>query len=306
MIKENGDIEEILGDARQEVTDLLQKKRPAPASDIVSGGLDADKIDYMLRDSYHIGVAYGRFDLDRILYTLRRHPRNTSLCIDVKGKDAVESYRLGRYLLHVQVYHHHARLIADLMFLQALDAALDNGVIEAADMKIRQGGGNSRFLDFYGTLDDNSVYDLIIKHPRAGIGKEILQNIKQRRLLKRACDFTPKELSENADVDVNLLKASKKELDEMAARIAERVGLRRHEVIFHKSEIQIKLYDGDILFQRRGKIIKLSDYSPFTATKSVVRYIAYGPEDVEVRKKIVGEMAKELDVDQRIISHVEL
>lgn len=304
MIKENRDIQEILGDTGQEVVDLLQKKRPAPASDIVSGGLDADKIDYMLRDSYHIGVAYGRFDLDRILCTLRRHPRDTSLCIDVGGKDAVESYRLGRHLLHVQVYHHHARLIADLMFLQALDAALDNGVIEAGDMKIRQGGDNSRFLDFYGTLDDNSVYDLIIRHPRAGLGKKILQNIRQRRLLKRACDFTPKELPENADARTDLMKASKKELGEAAARMATRAGLQRHEVIFHKSEIQIKLYDDDIMFQRRGKIASLSEDSPFTAVKSVVRYIVYGPEDVTIRRKIAKEAAEELGVEESAISHM--
>lgn len=78
------------------------------------------------------------------------------------------------------------------------------------------------------------------------------------------------------------------------------------QVISHKSEMQIKLYDGDMLFQRCGKIIKMSDYSPFTATKSVVRYTAYGPEDAAVRKKIAGELAKEPDVDERIISHLEL
>jgi len=44
--------------------DLLEGKPQTPASDIVSGSLDADKLDYMLRDSYHIGVYYGRFDLE--------------------------------------------------------------------------------------------------------------------------------------------------------------------------------------------------------------------------------------------------
>ena len=63
-------------------------------SDIVSSGLDADKIDYLRRDSYHIGVAYGQFDLERVINTLRKTPNETRICIDAKGKDSIENYRL--------------------------------------------------------------------------------------------------------------------------------------------------------------------------------------------------------------------
>lgn len=305
MIMENRDIDEILGDRKQTITDLLQKRIDSTASDIVSGSMDADKLDYMLRDSYHIGVSYGKFDLDRILHTLRRHPQDTALCVDVKGKDALENYRLARHLLHAQVYHHHARLVADQMFLKALEMALDDDIVRADDLKIMQ-GDNSHFLDFYSSLDDNSIYDLIIRHPNAGLSKEILQNIRHRRLLKRACDFTTKELSQNADVCEKLLETTPPELDDMSARIAARLGLRPHEVIFYKSFIPIKLYNKDpILLMRKKSVLNLSDYSPFTSADSVIRYLVYGPADAGVRKTIAAEVARELHVDASAISELE-
>lgn len=306
MITEDQDMVEILGDRAERIVDILQKRQASMKSDVVSGSMDADKLDYMLRDSYHIGVSYGKFDLDRILHTLRRHPQNTALCVDVKGKDAVENYRIGRHLLHVQVYHHHARLVADRMFLQALDIALDNGVIDRADMQIRAGRDNSRFLSFYRTLDDNSVYELIIRHQNAGHAREILQNIKQRHLLKRACDFTPRDLANNADVGERLVKTKQSELDEMSARIAGQIGLQPHEIIFYKSRISIKLYNSNpIMITKQKRVTNLSDYSPFTAANSVIRYIVYGPADIGVRKKIVAKVAKELCVDENTISHLE-
>ena len=305
MINESQDLGHILGNKKQKIVDLLEGRPRTPASDIVSGSLDADKLDYLLRDSYHIGVYYGRFDLDRVLHTLRKRA-NTSLCIDVRGKDAVENYRLGRHLLHTQVYHHHARLIADRMFLKALDIALDNGVIEKTHMQIRLDGDNSHFLGFYGKLDDNSVYDLIIRHKNAGVAKEILQNIRHRRLLKRACDFTAKDLAQNADVGERLVKLKQAELDEMSARIAADMGLRSHEVIFHKSEIQIKLYNKNpIMILKDDQVINLSDYSPFASADSVIRYIVYGPADADVRKTIAARVADELGVDKKIISYLK-
>ena len=284
--------------------DLLKKNPQTPASDIVSGSLDADKLDYMLRDSYHVGVYYGRFDLDRILHTLRSH-KNT-LCVDVKGKDAIENYRLGRHLLHAQVYHHHARLIADRMFLKALDIALDNGVIEKAHMKISRDGGNSDFLDFYSKLDDNSVYDLIIRHENAGAAREILQNIRHRRLLKRACDFTAKDLAQDADVGERLVKLKQEELDAMSAQVATDLGLQPHEVFFYKSEIPIKLYNKNPIMLLKGdQVLNLSDYSPFASTDSVIRYLVYGPADADVRKAIAAKVADELGVDNKIISYLK-
>ena len=305
MILEDPDIGRILGGARQRIVDLLKKKRPTTASDIVSSSLDADKLDYLLRDSFHIGVSYGRFDPDRIMHTLRANKQDTALCVDVKGKDALENYRLGRHLLHVQVYHHHARLIADRMFLQALYAALDGGVIAKADLRIGP-GDNSRFLEFYGALDDNSVYDLVIRHPDAGLAGEILRDVRRRRLLKRACDFTIPDLMEHADVRRRLIRMEQSELDDMSARVAEQTGTPTRRVVFHKSAVSIQLYHKNpLMIVRRGKVISLSDYSPFRSADSVIRYIVYGPSDADTRKKIAAKIAGELGIDESVISYLE-
>ena len=151
-----------------------------------------------------------------------------------------------------------------------------------------------------GRIDDNSVYDLIIRHKNAGVAKEILQNIRHRRLLKRACDFTAKDLAQNADVSERLVKLKQAELDDMSARIATDMGLQSHEVIFHKSEIQIKLYnENPIMILKDDQVLNLSDYSPFASADSVIRYTVYGPAGADVRKTIAAKVADESGVDKR-------
>ena len=76
------------------------------------------------------------------------------------------------------------------------------------------------------------------------------------------------------------------ELDQMSGRIAERLGLQPHEIIFHRSNISIQMYNKNpIMVFSKGDVIDLSDYSPFGAVDSVIRYIVYGPTDTEARKK---------------------
>ena len=71
---------------------------------MVSSQLDADRMDYLLRDSYMTGTTYGQFDMSRILRTMR-------ICdgkIDYKesGVQAIENYILARYHMYWQVYYH--------------------------------------------------------------------------------------------------------------------------------------------------------------------------------------------------------
>jgi hypothetical protein len=75
---------------------------------IVSGELDVDKMDYLLRDSLFCGVQYGRFDLERLLDTLLplRDPQTGEwgIGIDIGGVHAVEALVLARYYMFTQVY----------------------------------------------------------------------------------------------------------------------------------------------------------------------------------------------------------
>lgn len=75
---------------------------------LISGELDVDKMDYLLRDSLHCGVRYGVYDLDRLLDTLAlvEDPATGALGVGVEegGVHAVEALVLARYYMFTQVY----------------------------------------------------------------------------------------------------------------------------------------------------------------------------------------------------------
>lgn len=71
---------------------------------MISSQLDADRMDYLLRDSYFTGVSYGEFDLYRILRTLR--VVDGKLAVKESGIHAVEDYIMARYQMYWQVYYH--------------------------------------------------------------------------------------------------------------------------------------------------------------------------------------------------------
>jgi HD superfamily phosphohydrolase len=109
---------------------------------VVGDSFGADRIDYLLRDSLHLGVAYGRFDHDRLIQTLRIMPaateeRNQSpakskakpepqLGIERGGVEAAEGLWLARYFMFSQVYFHPTRLIYDQHLKDFLVAWLPN------------------------------------------------------------------------------------------------------------------------------------------------------------------------------------
>ena len=75
---------------------------------LVSGELDVDRDDYLLRDSHYCGVRYGIFDLKRLLACLTTVPgeRGPELALDGDGIHAFEGLLLARYHMFLQVYFH--------------------------------------------------------------------------------------------------------------------------------------------------------------------------------------------------------
>ncbi len=71
---------------------------------LVSGQLDADRMDYLLRDAYFTGTKYGEFDLERILRTLR--VKDGRIVVKSSGIHTVEDYIMARYHMYWQVYYH--------------------------------------------------------------------------------------------------------------------------------------------------------------------------------------------------------
>lgn len=87
----------------------------APLQDIVAGVLDADRTDYLLRDSLHCGVEYGRFDHRRLIECLELAPTDAGprLALARDGLHAFEAMILARHQMTTQVYQHRVRRIYD-------------------------------------------------------------------------------------------------------------------------------------------------------------------------------------------------
>jgi len=88
-------------------------------TEIVTGdAFGVDRIDYLLRDSHHAGVAYGRFDHYRLIDTLRilRHPKTDGPMIGIQkgGIHAAEALQLARQFMFLQLYYHHVRIAYDI------------------------------------------------------------------------------------------------------------------------------------------------------------------------------------------------
>ncbi len=98
--------------------------RIAPSSrlrrSILSGPIDIDKMDYLVRDSQHCGVPYGRhFDRNRLMNSLIVNEAGDGLAITSKGRTAAEMMVFSRYVMFTEVYWHHAVRSATTMFARA-------------------------------------------------------------------------------------------------------------------------------------------------------------------------------------------
>jgi HD superfamily phosphohydrolase len=91
---------------------------------IVSGEVDADRMDYLRRDAYYCGVSYGQFDhlwLVRHL-TAVPHEGRWTLALSHKGVWAFENFLLARYHMFLSVYYHHTAMCFDQMLGRFFDS----------------------------------------------------------------------------------------------------------------------------------------------------------------------------------------
>ncbi len=80
--------------------------RPSSLGQIVSSQLDADRMDYLIRDSLMTGVKYGNFDLEWVIKSLEIDEENDRIYVSAPGIYAVEEYLQARYYMFRQVYFH--------------------------------------------------------------------------------------------------------------------------------------------------------------------------------------------------------
>ena len=108
-----------------EIADIINGK--GHLGPIVSGELDVDRMDYLLRDSHNTGVSYGIIDYERIISNLKLED---GLILDIKGVQAAEGALVSRYFMYPSVYQHHTTRIVNSMFRRALQKTFDEKIID--------------------------------------------------------------------------------------------------------------------------------------------------------------------------------
>ena len=87
----------------------------------LSGAIDIDKLDYLMRDSLHAGVPYGsHFDAPRLIDSITVHPDRPRLAIRHKGRTAAELMVMARYVMFSEVYWHRAVRSATAMLQRSI------------------------------------------------------------------------------------------------------------------------------------------------------------------------------------------
>ena len=109
IILEDTEVNEVLSrvspEFPREVAEVINKTHPNKlVISMISSQIDADRMDYLQRDSFYTGVSYGNFDMERILRVMR--PSKDEVLIKESGMHAVEDYLMSRYQMYWQVYFH--------------------------------------------------------------------------------------------------------------------------------------------------------------------------------------------------------
>ncbi len=150
---------------------------------IITGPLGSDRLDYLIRDAYHTGVASGVADYTRIKNKLAFSKGKPAIYRD--GTDGAESMLVARYYMFSAVYFHHASVIADGMFSKALSNSIEAGELDAKEA--------SAFTDG----------QLVEELSKSKSGSRLARMVAERRLFKRAYYFdgveggvTQKEIGE--------------------------------------------------------------------------------------------------------------
>ena len=180
------------------VADLVHGRHPLPyLAKAVSGELDVDRCDYLLRDAHATGVRYGVYDLDWLLRSLRFAPtaaggQAPELAIDgAKGLPAIEAFITARLFMFQQVYLHKATRAAEWMIRAILGRAIgvlrSGGRLQAVPEALSAAArGDAISLNDYLELDDGVLWGSMHAWEVAGDRPlaDLCRRIRARSLFK--------------------------------------------------------------------------------------------------------------------------
>ncbi|MEI6847949.1 MAG: HD domain-containing protein [Chlorobiaceae bacterium] len=149
---------------------------------LISGTLDPDKMDYLMRDAHHCNIPYGSIDIERLIESFVPDPQRERFAITEKGIAPLESLLFAKYMMMRNVYWHHTSRAFSAMLRRLLEDIVSDGMLSARILREL----------FYDNADDRVLHELkqLIpdkKHPLS----ELLDDILMRRVYKRAITIQP-------------------------------------------------------------------------------------------------------------------
>lgn len=256
----------------RDVVALLSGELPGAKGRIVasmlSGPIDVDKMDYLMRDSLHAGVPYGRnFDQGRLIGSLCLNEAGDALALIEKGKTAAEMLVFARYVMFSEVYWHHGVRSATAMLQRAfylLHGSLD--------------------LDSLFRQTEARVIDELTSAAGQGAARELLDGLfgAQRRLYKRVAQYS---FFEQRELYARLARRPYPWLARCAEAFAETAGIALgrvvapHEILFDAPPMLREVeFDIDVYFVKERRYRPLGEVSP------VVRALAERQFDDYVKR----------------------
>jgi|Deesub1362A_J573_1020465.scaffolds.fasta_scaffold02401_7 hypothetical protein len=208
FIIENTSLKDILKDngfKPKYIINLFQGKEASPLfTTLLHSELDADRIDYLLRDSFYTGVGYGKIDLDMIIRQMRIFEKE--VYVYKKGKFAIENYIIGRYHMYQTVYTHKTVMGFDLLMQKAYKEMIDQQIIYSfEDLKRLPEEKLANYTDhyFFGKLFSRRNKSQLLSEIAMMIKKrEILKNVYETQIMSDR-DYLTKEYYKLSDLEEN-------------------------------------------------------------------------------------------------------
>jgi len=237
--------------------------------DLISSQLDADRMDYLLRDSLHSGVDYGKYDWHRLVHTVTAIPSTedggTRLGVTEGGWHAAEGLIIARYFMFTQVYFHKTRVILDYHLKQALANMLPNGTFPKPV---------GHELNDYLEWDDWCVLGKL----KNGEGGEDGERLRKRDPYR--------------EITSTLETPDEKELDKLASWEKTLGNLIATKITAEKSWYKLGVTDIPVLAEGPEKCVKvLSELSSVVSNIKTVQQIRLyaRPSDVEKARNLIGQ-----------------
>jgi len=242
---------------------------------LVSGELDVDRMDYLVRDAHHTGVPYGTIDHERLTRELRFV--DGGLVLDEGNVQSAESLLLARALMNPTVYSHHVARIAKSMLRRGTDRLLAATNSTAHDLR---------------RWDDS---DLIVRLRQCDETDDYARRLTERDLYKRAV------WAERAAVPDDLVGSDHREVRTLEHDIADAANVDPDHVILDVPD-EPSMTESTSRVLVNGEVRRLGEQSTLvsalrTAQRDQWRFGVYAPEDVSERVGTAAVRELGLDVD---------